>query len=450
MPPRYAYWTILVDDQPTAFRAGAQDELMPTFKRLKEKHPSAVMKWFQNGKLWDSRIDAQEFMRARGEMGRRGDERQAGRSSFGDRGGFRDRKPFGERSAGGKRSAWTPRGEPSTPPAKRNADDKLEWKPKGEFTPAPKRSEKPDWKPKDSGSSGSRFPAPRSREKSDWKPKGSFDRDRKSEWTDKTHDPRPRSAGKPEWKPKDGGSSGSRFPTPDSREKPEWKPKGSFDRDRKSEWTGKTQDPRPRSAGKPEWKSKGERSSGSRFPTPASRPFKRPDFKPSGDDTRSAKPEWKPKGSFDRNRKSEWTGKTQDPRPRSAGKPEWKPKDDRSSGSRFPTPGSREKLDWKPKGEFTPAPKRESTREWTSKSRHTTSKTHDPGPTTPEKRKWMPKEEYKKSKGIEAKKDKNWRPGGDHKDPRQKYKDAKKAKWTKFKKNIRSTWESKTGKKRDK
>ena len=30
---------------------------------------------------------------------------------------------------------------------------------------------------------------------------------------------------------------------------------------------------------------------------------------------------------------------------------------------------------------------------------------------------------------IEAKRDKNWRPGGEHKDPRQKYKDAKKAKW---------------------
>ena len=32
MPPRYAYWTIIVDDQPTAFRSGTQEELMPTFK----------------------------------------------------------------------------------------------------------------------------------------------------------------------------------------------------------------------------------------------------------------------------------------------------------------------------------------------------------------------------------------------------------------------------------
>ena len=60
----------------------------------------------------------------------------------------------------------------------------------------------------------------------------------------------------------------------------------------------------------------------------------------------------------------------------------------------------------------------------------------------PEKRKWIPKEEYKKSLGIEAKRDSKWRPGGEHRDPRQKYKDAKKAKWTKFKKTIRSKWET--------
>ena len=71
MPPRYAYWTILVDDQATAFRSGSQEDLMPTFKRLKEKHPSATMMWFQNGKLWPSRTDAQEAMIGRGEAGRR-------------------------------------------------------------------------------------------------------------------------------------------------------------------------------------------------------------------------------------------------------------------------------------------------------------------------------------------------------------------------------------------
>jgi hypothetical protein len=228
MPPRYAYWTIIVDGQPTAFRAAMQEDLMPTFKRLKHKHPSAEMKWFQNGKLWNSRTDAQEAMLVRGERGRAGDTRQGG--------GFKDRKRS-DRPVPRERPEWKPKPQvPGPKPSRSN----LEWKPKGEFTPAPKRDFKTS--------------------------------------------------------------------------RPEWKPKGTFDRDRK--------------------------------------------------------PDWKPKGSFDRERKPEW----------------------------------------KPKGE---------------------------------KRKWIPKEEYKRSKGISTPRDSKWRPGGEHKDPRQKYKDAKKAKWTKFKKTVRTRWESK-------
>jgi hypothetical protein len=54
MPPRFAYWTIILDEKPTAFRAREQAELLPTFKQLCSKNPHAVMKWFQGGRLWDS------------------------------------------------------------------------------------------------------------------------------------------------------------------------------------------------------------------------------------------------------------------------------------------------------------------------------------------------------------------------------------------------------------
>lgn len=54
MPPRYSYWTIIADGLPTAFRAAERDELLPTFARIKHKHPDAEMKWFARGKLWDS------------------------------------------------------------------------------------------------------------------------------------------------------------------------------------------------------------------------------------------------------------------------------------------------------------------------------------------------------------------------------------------------------------
>ena len=54
MPPRYAYWTILIDNKPTAFRAREREELLPTFQQLRRRNPEIVMKWFARGRLWES------------------------------------------------------------------------------------------------------------------------------------------------------------------------------------------------------------------------------------------------------------------------------------------------------------------------------------------------------------------------------------------------------------
>lgn len=267
MPPRYAYWTILVDEQPTAFRAGAQEDLMPTFKRLKEKHPSARMVWFQNGKVWNSRLDAQEAMRARGEMGRRGDARQYPRQPAADR------------------------------PDSREPSGKLTWTPKSQAPRSKPRVDRPEWKPKGASSpSGTRFPA-----------------------------------------------SGSRQP---SRA-----PAASGDRRRE---------------GKLEWTPRGEAPTKSYNPkTPKPRGFKgQGSFAPRG--------------------------------PRHEGPPR------EARGPRHDAPRR-------------DAPRRE-----------------------PSHREAKPGE----------RRDKNWRPGGEHRDPRQKYKDAKKAKWTRFKQTIRKRWEGKQGKKK--
>src|SRR5215216_5317215 len=59
MPPRYAYWTILIDGKATAFRARERDELMPTFKQLARKNPDIVMRYFARGRLWDTPEQAQ-------------------------------------------------------------------------------------------------------------------------------------------------------------------------------------------------------------------------------------------------------------------------------------------------------------------------------------------------------------------------------------------------------
>ena len=59
MPPRYAYWTIIIDDKPTAFRAQKREDLLPTLKQLSRANPNIVMKWFARGRLWDSPEQAQ-------------------------------------------------------------------------------------------------------------------------------------------------------------------------------------------------------------------------------------------------------------------------------------------------------------------------------------------------------------------------------------------------------
>ena len=64
MPPRYAYWTILIDQKATAFRAREREELLPTLHQLKRKNTDVVMKWFARGRLWESPAEAQAAQRA--------------------------------------------------------------------------------------------------------------------------------------------------------------------------------------------------------------------------------------------------------------------------------------------------------------------------------------------------------------------------------------------------
>lgn len=120
MPPRYAYWTILIGSEPTSFRAREREELMPTFKRLQERHGDARMVWFQNGKIWESRLEAREAMRARGERGRQGDFRQRRQQQ---RAGKLEWKP--KAAAGGASSPPAPR--PSSPQRRDRS-----WRPGGE------------------------------------------------------------------------------------------------------------------------------------------------------------------------------------------------------------------------------------------------------------------------------------------------------------------------------
>ena len=63
MPPRYDYWTIMLNERPAAFRAYKREDLMPTYRRLLAKHPSAVLMWFSKGGLWSSPEEEQSSRR---------------------------------------------------------------------------------------------------------------------------------------------------------------------------------------------------------------------------------------------------------------------------------------------------------------------------------------------------------------------------------------------------
>jgi hypothetical protein len=64
VPPRFAYWTVLIDNAPTAFRAAQREELLPTLTQLRRTNPNAVMKWFARGRLWEGPEAAQLALRA--------------------------------------------------------------------------------------------------------------------------------------------------------------------------------------------------------------------------------------------------------------------------------------------------------------------------------------------------------------------------------------------------
>jgi hypothetical protein len=58
VPPRFTYWTIILEGAPTAFRARDRADLVPTLKQLQARHPDTVLKWFARGRLWTSPDEA--------------------------------------------------------------------------------------------------------------------------------------------------------------------------------------------------------------------------------------------------------------------------------------------------------------------------------------------------------------------------------------------------------
>jgi hypothetical protein len=308
MPPRYSYWTILAGGLPTAFRAAEREELEPTFKRLRDKHPDAEMKWFARGKLWSSPEEARQpapddrrgSSAGRGRDWRPGGEHRDPRQPYKDAKKARNLDRRKEKFARKHGDALAPRdGErgPRRPPADRptgpaaargttprdrfprDSADRgaapgrrdLPSGPRSDVRDRPSRDARPEWRGKPSGPG-----------KPDWRDKPAAHG--KPDWRDK-----PAAHGKPEWRDK-----------PAAHGMPDWrnKPAGP----RKPEWRDK-----PAGHGKPEWRDK-----------PASRPW-------AGADRPEARPRPQTRGK--------WTpsSRPQQDRPRS-GPPTGPAARDRSAG----------------------------------------------------------------------------------------------------------------------
>ena len=225
MPPRFAYWTILIDDKPTAFRARDREELLPTLTQLKRTNENVTMKWYAQGQLWDS-PDAQRAARRvptafTGEK-RGGDWRPGGAHKD-----PRDR--FKKRNR--PERAWS-----ENDPSVRRDRDKL-------GPPSERRA----WRDKPA--------APAGRPQSD-RPWSGKPRDPSKPWSAKPRDPSKPWSGKPR-DPSKPWTAKPRDPS---------KPWSGKPRDPSKPWTGKPRDPskpwtgKPRDPSKP-WTAKARESS---------------------------------------------------------------------------------------------------------------------------------------------------------------------------------------------
>ena len=165
MPPRFAYWTILIDGKPTAFRARDQQELMPTLTQLRRTNEGVELKWFAQGRLWDS-PDAQRAAGRRPPAGgeKRGADWRPGGQHKDPRARFdkearrrKKREQRAEWNAPRERDATRPErppdgGRPSRPPAhsggsNRRRDDR---RPEGWQQKPPREGQRP-WSGKPRG-----------------------------------------------------------------------------------------------------------------------------------------------------------------------------------------------------------------------------------------------------------------------------------------------------------
>jgi hypothetical protein len=174
VPPRYAYWTILIDNTPTAFRSRDQAELLPTLNQLLRKSSNVVMKWFARGRLWDTPEQAQwAGKNMNGSTEKRGKEWRPGGQHKDPRARFDKRKDtpkkdhrqqWSDKPSDGAQASGPAREKPAGAAQVGRSAGRTSFRPahgKTSFRPADKKHDRPwkperPWRDKPGGSQGQR------------------------------------------------------------------------------------------------------------------------------------------------------------------------------------------------------------------------------------------------------------------------------------------------------
>ena len=232
MPPRFAYWTILIDGKPTAFRARDQQELQPTITQLKRTNQDVVMKWFARGKVWESPEAEREAHRRPAFTGeKRGADWRPGGAHKDPRDRFKKKHRPERAWSPGDRPMRRDRDAPGPPRDSKPWRDKPSAAPRGDRPWSAKPAPRKPWSPKPSDERRPWGSKPQGPSKSwgskrqgppkPWRPKPPGDH--------KPWRPKPPAEGKP-WQGKPFKPSG---PRPPWRDRPDYRKRRDDDPDKK-------------------------------------------------------------------------------------------------------------------------------------------------------------------------------------------------------------------------
>lgn len=254
MPPRFVYWTILIDGKPTAFRATDKDDLLATVTQLRRTNKDVALKYFARGKVWDSPEQAHDRSRPSAPAEKRGRDWRPGGSHEDPRARFdRKKKRRDEQDA-----EPTPREDKPGPSGPSGARRPWQEKPA-----APSGARRP-WQGKPPAPSGERRP---------WQDKPSTSGGARRPWDDKPRSPGgPKSGGRP-WTPKPEGTRPpwQNKPAPGGARRP-WQDKPAAPSSAQRPWQGKPSTP---SGARRPWQDKPAAPSGARRPWDK-KPYKKP------------------------------------------------------------------------------------------------------------------------------------------------------------------------------